>query len=646
MLQLHISYVTSVFSFYINFQVIAHIMRFLSLSDRKEAALVCRTWYEASLDPILQKDIIIHFYASSAAFSSSSIPSLSRRRLPHLVLNHFDSSLDAKSVMVKSCEHLAANLKSLSLKGSNVTERTFMEFLSQCKNLQSLDLSCCNSLFMSGQILERNSDIQVLRAALTNVTEVNLSSIRFLSDAMFNRLMTVCENVEKLSLASVQITFHSPGVYYPKGETKCANGSVLTFKNILDFLVTQQCLKSLNFTRTQIEDEHLEEIVSIPELHLQELILVGCRNVSDAGIGSVCKYQTGLITLDIRECPDLTNGSVMAVGTYLRQLKNLYLHKCKMISDKAVAVLKNLNHLEVLDLSECFQVTSDGLVKGLCGGSVKNLTHLGLNCCSSVTDTFVLKACECLPFLVHVDLGSCFPITDLSVHAISRSLKYLRYLRLAWCKNITDLGLLGLHSTDNHVDHEDETGMCKCNKKYPSTVIFKKPVATLKDSTSNGNLTELSLTSNTVNLSNLAGLRYLDLTACKKLTDTGLIQTVKFPELQILHLGLVPGLTDEGLNAIVKNCPSIEELNVSQTVSLTDDVMETVVKKLHRLQTLNVFGCDKLTDKTVSLIQAHCDRLKNLDVSFCSGITIDAMEWLESKMKTLVTVQKRMIGIV
>ena len=623
-------------------------MRFLSLSDRKEAALVCRTWYEASLDPILQKNIIIHFYASSAAFSSSSIPSLSRRRLPHLVLNHFDTSLDAKSVVVKSCEHLANNLKSLSLKGSNITERTFVEFLSQCKNLESLDLSCCNSLFMSGQILERNSDIQVLKTALEKVTEVNLSSIRFLSDAIFNRIMTVCENVEKLSLASVQITFHGKGIYYPRGETKCANGSVLTFSNILDFFVTQQCLTSLNFTRTQIEDEHLEEIVSLPELHLQELILVGCRNISDKGISSVCSYQTGLVTLDVRECRDLTNGSLIAIGSFLKQLKNLYLQKCKLVSDKSVAVLFNLNYLEALDLSECSQVTSDGLIKGLCNGTTTNLTHLALNCCSSVSDSFVLKACECLPFLVHLDLGSCFPVSDLSVHAISESLKYLRYLRLAWCKNITDLGLLGLHAGDGHINHgdHDDSGLCKCNRKYPSTIIFKKPTGNLKDSHSSESLKGLSTDLDAVTLGNLAGLRYLDLTACKKLTDTGLMQALKFPELRNLHLGLIPGLTDEGLIPVINNCPSIEELNVSQSSNLTDVAIETVVTKLHRLQTLNVFGCDKLTDRSVQLIQAHCDRLKYLDVSFCSGITVGAMESLEAHMRTLVTVQKRMIGMV
>jgi F-box/leucine-rich repeat protein 9 len=48
-------------------------MRYLSVADRKEAALVNRVWYDASLDPILQKDIVIHFYG---AMVESRFPNL------------------------------------------------------------------------------------------------------------------------------------------------------------------------------------------------------------------------------------------------------------------------------------------------------------------------------------------------------------------------------------------------------------------------------------------------------------------------------------------------------------------------------------------------------------------------------------------
>ncbi|KAL4234914.1 Leucine-rich repeat-containing protein 29 [Mactra antiquata] len=623
-------------------------MRFLSVSDRKDAALVCRSWYEASLDPVLQRDLTVHFYASTALSNNHApkIPSLSRRKLPHLVLNDFDSTLDAKAFVLKSCEHLASNLKSLSLKGSNITEKTFVDFLSQCTSLVSLDLSCCNSFFMSGSLLEKNSDLQLLKTSLSHVIDVNLSSIRYLSDVLFNRIMTVCENVEKLSIAGTQLTINSD-VYYRGNSSRFASASVFTFKNFLDFTVTQQCLTSLNLSKTQIEDENIEELVSTSGLSLLELILVGCRNVSDEGISYICKHQPQLRSLDIRECPDLTNCSLMSICSNLSQIRNLYLNKCKQLTDRSVVCLKKLPLLEVFDLSECFHVTSQGLVIGLCqDGVLSMMSHLNLNCCSLVDDTFVLKACESLPLLTHLDIGSCFKVTDVSIHAISRSLKYLRFLRLAWCKEITDLGLLGLLSNDDDKQHNhDVEGDCKCTRKYPSTVIFRKPTDKLKQMENMAVKDKfLSNQQALVPLSNLAGLRYLDVTACKKITDTSLTQVIKFPEIRFLSLGMLPDLTTDGVAHIVCNNPSIEELNLSQCGSLTDSTMATITTRLKRLHLLNVFGCDKLTDKSISYIGDNCTRLKHLDVSFCGGITMDAMEKLESGSQTLVSVQKRMIG--
>lgn len=616
-------------------------MRYLSVSDRKEAALVCRTWYEASLDPILQHDIIIHFYASSAASTGKAIPSLSKRRLPHLVLSDFDLSLDQKAVVLKSCEHLGANLKSLSLKGSNITERTFVELLSHCKNLVSLDLSCCNSLFMSGTLLEMNSDMQLLKASLSNVLDVNLSSIRHITDVTFNRIMIVCENVQKLSLAGVQITL-SGSLYNRPSQSRFANNSVLTFQNIMDFVITQQGLKSLNFSKTQLEDEHLEELVATAGLGLQELILTGCRNITDEGIVAVCKHQPDLYSLDVRECPDLTNRSLMCVAASMNQLKNLYMNKCKQITDTAVVTVAKLSVLQKLDLSDCHQVSCKGLIKGLCAGdSTSLITHLNLSC-TDVGDAFVEEACKTLPQLTHIDLGSCFKVTDIAVHAIARNLKYLRYLRLAWCNKITDLGLQGFQGDKNKKDDDDAESL-----KYSSAVIFKRPSDKKKPEEQNNAVTKnksYTVHPKPVALSNLAGLRYLDLMACKKLTDTGLTQAVKFPELKFLGLGMLDNLTDAGLvNMVFKN-PSIEDLNLAQCKKVTDVTMETVTRFLPRLQTLNVMGCAELTDKTVMYMKRSCVRLRNLDVSFCGGITYSAVDELEASLNSLVNVQKRMIA--
>jgi hypothetical protein len=67
--------------------------RFLQFDNiSKEAALVNRVWYDASLDPILQKDIVIHFYG---AMVESRFPNLIRRKMSNLMLDQFDSSLES-----------------------------------------------------------------------------------------------------------------------------------------------------------------------------------------------------------------------------------------------------------------------------------------------------------------------------------------------------------------------------------------------------------------------------------------------------------------------------------------------------------------------------------------------------------------------
>ncbi|XP_069113406.1 F-box and leucine-rich repeat protein 13-like [Argopecten irradians] len=624
-------------------EVVAHMMRFLSVSDRKEAALVNRTWYEASLDPILQDDVVLHFHALTP---SERTPQLTRRNLPHLIVDQFDNSHSSKVVLLKSCEQLSKSLQSLSLKSSNITESTFVELLSHCTNLVSLNLSCCNSLFMSGKLLEMNGDMQKLRSVLGSVLDLDLSAIRYLSDSTFNRIVTVCPNLTSLSLSSVQITFNSSS-YLPRGQTKCANSSLLTFDNILEYLKLQgPIMKTLNLSRTALTDDTLETLVSLENLQLEELILVCCKDISDSGISAICKHQLKLKKIDLKGCLDLTDGALNLVCKHLMALENLKLGKCRRISDHSLKQLKHLPCLELVDLSENYLVTSHGLIEGLCGNINIPLMYLNLNCCPSVSDSFILSMCKVVTNLVHLDLGSCFPLTDLSVITIAKHLKYLRFLRLAWCKEITDLGLLGYESTEggSRDPHEhNEHGKCRCTRKYNSTEIFRKPTGDKHTKSVPGEIEKLvSKHDEVCSLKNLSILRELDLSACTKITDLGLTQVVQFKELRSLNLSMVQ-ITDLTVHCITSHNPSLEHLNLAQCASLTDDAIECVAKRLPRLTSLDISNCDKLTNKSIQFLKDYTKRLRTLDVSFCENISVSAVDDLETS-RNLINVHKRLLG--
>ncbi|KAL5021053.1 hypothetical protein ScPMuIL_000208 [Solemya velum] len=630
---------------YLPAEVVSHIMKFLSVSDRKEAALVNKTWYEASLDPVLQHDIVISFTTATTGYSVSS---LKKRKMPHLLLTHLDSSLGAKSLVLKSCE-IAQNLQSLSLRCSNITEGTFLEILSHCKVLKSLDLSCCDSLFMSGKLLEKKDDNINLKDILKEVKELKLNSLRFLSDATFNRLVAVCPNIEKLSLASIQMTFNSTP-YYPKGTETCDNGSMLTFQNILQYINSHSSqLVSFDFSKTTMSNESLVKLGQTKNLRLSELILNGCKEIADKGIARLCKSQPHLKSIDLSGCIDVGDGCIASITSHLTELESLKLNKCRGISDTSVKMLKYLGKLEFLDLSECYQVTSQGLISGICSQKDLCLSHLNLNCCSLIQGDFILGLSKVAPNLTHLDIGSCFHLTDLSVHLLSKYMMSLRFLRLAWCKEITDLGLLGFEREGNPQDthHEQgEHGNCRCTRRYNSNTIFKKPSTGLQDHKLSVSEIEdmLKVTQDRYKISNISGLRHLDISACPKLTDIGIKETIRFKELRSLSLNMVHGITDSSIISVATHNPSLEELSLSHCTLVTDDGISIAASRLKRLTSLDISSCDRLTDRSIHVLQDKCKRLKHLNVSFCGSISLQAVEKLETDCDTLLSVQKRLVG--
>lgn len=624
-------------------EVITHIMRYLSVADRKEAALVNRVWYDASLDPVLQKDIVIHFYGTMV---ESRFPNVMRRKMSNLMLDQFDSSLESKSIMLKSCQNFSESLRSLSLKGSNITDGLFVDIMSHCKNLVHLDLSSCNSLFMSGRILELNGDIQKLKDILQNVKVLNLSSIRFLSDATFNRMVTICSNIESLLLASAQITFISDN-YLPKGGN--VSNTLLTFSNIFRFIEQQQRkLKSLDLTRTSLSDEALDQIATIQNLELEEIVLSGCKDVTDEGIKSLCENQKHLRTVEVKGCMEISGGALELVAQNLLHLEVLRLSKCRQLNDNAVRSLHCLKSLQVLDLSEIYQLTSVGLLKGLCHTVNEMLTHVNFNCCSNVQDSFIVSLCKSAPNLVHIDIGST-SVTDIGIQAVCKYLKFLKYFRLAWCREISDIGLIGYKNADSDIleksrENPEDLGICKCARKYDSHIIFKKPSCLKKEKLSASDLEKMAIDEKTgYSLDCLGRLQDLDLSACRKLTDGSLVHVIKFKELRSLSLTMT-NITDITVMAVAAANPSLEHLCLSQCLAITDDSIDAVTKHLPRLTSLDITGCDKLTDKSIHYIQMNCKRLKSLDVSYCKQISPVCVNLLETNMKSIQSVNKRLTG--
>jgi len=619
-------------------KVVSHIMRFLDLPDRKSAALVCRCWYYASLDLLVMSNVVMTFQSWSQL--DAALPLLCKRSRLNLVLESIDNSIATRDKVASLDGEVFRRVRSLSLAGCDITESLFTSLLGSCTALEKLNISRCNALFMTGQLLSKPADGDLLTEALGHLRELKIAAIRYISDETFNRLVSVCSSLESLSLASNQIIFHTTKSLWSGKES-----ALLTFDNVMSFLEANAFqISVLDFSRTAITDEALSSLAKIPSLRLSEVCLSFCQEISDKGIAALCKLQRSLQLLDLTDCQSITDSSLESICSECGDVRVLRLGKCRRITDLSVCKLKCQHHLRQLDLSACYSVTSRGLSLGLCSTTspLTCLTSLNLGCCSSVSDSFVVEMTCCIPGLLDLDVSSC-SISNTSLRAISARLTNLRRLRLAWCKELTDAGLLGTVDVDADFPHshgDEEVGHCRCTRRHQSLHIFSPPKQASKKPTALKSERDLN-EADFCPITNLRSLQLLDLTSCNRISDLGVSKVMSFNELRSLCLSLCTKLTDTTLVAVAAGLPSLEELRLAMLGCITDAGVKEVSERLRRLSFLDISSCDQLTDHTIKTLFHNTKTLRHLDVSLCTGISGYAVDKLERDFDHLVLVNRR-----
>ncbi|XP_029464615.1 leucine-rich repeat-containing protein 29 [Rhinatrema bivittatum] len=624
-------------------EIIRYILSFLSHSDRKEASLVNRTWYFAAQDSQLQRKVIYSLPAASS--SLLVIQGLARRCASCISLNNLDSSSVSRDVINYISFYLGPHLESLSLHGSCLTDSSFIALIQNCPSLRSLDLNGCNSLFMSGTLLSKQENVLKVREALDNLQELNLSGLRYLSDLMFNRLISCTPRLEKLLLARCHITFEFDPY---RGSRNYNSSAVLSFRNILMFLKERASyIKTLDLSFTGITTEAVRSLVQIEQLSLSELALQNCKDLSSEAVSILCKWQPNLTNLNLSGCSELSDRAALAVSSHLRGLQYLHLAKIKRLTDVGLRGIRDLEELRSLDVSECSLVNGTELVKGYSLPRFHpKLATLSLSCCSVLKDISVVSLARSLSASLRIlDLSSCVALTDISIQAISTHLSRLTVLRIAWCKELTDWGLLGITNPEEElIPREEETGPT-FSRNFGNMGFFTPPqyldgkprILTESD-------LEKSREKPSPSLKSLQCLQELDLTACSKLTDTSITQVIQFPDLKQLSLSLLGEISDCSLAALAMNCRCLEQLSLSHCTNLTDEGFLGAARFLLRLQHLNLAGCNQLTDQSLKIISTECKQLKSLDVSMCNNISMDSIKLIQSQLPMLTHIQTRFVG--
>ncbi|XP_008309369.1 EIN3-binding F-box protein 2 [Cynoglossus semilaevis] len=626
-------------------EIIIHILSFLHPSDRKEASMVCHSWYNASLDLSFQKNVTFCFPASPS--SLQMVSGLNRRSRCSLVISQLDGFSMSRSLLLEVGLCLGSKLDGLALPGSSITEASLLALLPCLTSLRKLDLRGLDSLFMSGAFLSREEHRQQVRTALVHLEELDLSDLRYLSDLTFSRLTSCTPRLRRLSLAGNHIAFEfDPYQGCPVGMVEHSS-ALLSLRNLRRLLTEQKTtLRALDLSRTSITPESLRTIAQVQGLVLEELRLHGCKELTDYSIEVLIKHQPSLQRLDISSCTELTSRTVEAVARGLKSLTHISLSNNWRITEKGLADLTSLSSLRRLDLSNCLHVSGAEMVKGLkeSAESRARLETLSLKSCTYIGDLVVSSLGQLLgSTLQELDLTSCVNVTDLSVLAISTYLLKLVILRLGWCKEIKDKGLLGTVEKCVLNKKLEEKGPT-FTRTFGNMGFFKPP--NMEDQPKPVTQLELQQLKRSAGASLLAlsRLQELDLTACSKLTDNSITQVVNHQDLHRLSLACLPCITDDSLVSVAWRCKSLTSLSLSHCPGISDRGVSQAAPYLRRLQHLNLSCCNNITDRSLLALAKHCKRLRTLDISRCKKTSVTTIDLLQSQLPFLENIQCKFIG--
>lgn len=419
-------------------QIIQRIMEYLNAADILEASLTCRQWFDALCHTKFTSRIQIKIDKLQLTGIHSpplSIFANSMRLYTQIRLNQVE--LDENSLFL--WQRFGQTITRIEFNACDLREKTFTAILTSMANLEALEITNCRELFMTGHLFKHPSDQIAVGEACKTVKSLSLSNNRYLSDALFNRIVGAMGNIERLNLSGCFISFHSAlyRKFYPKHQHEPSN-NVFTFFVIMQFIETHaKTLKFLDFSETLIDGNSLDRLTEVEHLQLNGLRLRSCDQLTNNGISKLVSMQRAITEIDLSLSVRFTDVSLLDICRTLSHLKVLKMRRCRAITDQSIQEIQQLKHLEILDLSECDAITSKGFVDGIAQHRNDTMVELYVSALN-IGELAVIKIAESLRNLRVLDLSFCKnAVTDLAVQIIFKHLTSLRTLNLEFCDMVS-----------------------------------------------------------------------------------------------------------------------------------------------------------------------------------------------------------------
>eukprot|EP01137_Pigoraptor_chileana_P021493 Opistho-2@85300 len=315
-------------------ETLARILGFLDVRERAVAAQVCRSWHSMINDPAL---------------------------LEHVCLSAAHKSVTDRVLLVL-LERWGAHIVSLDLSNCwHVTDGGIKAIASHCPKLRNVSLFSCWEATTDG--------LTALVTALPEIESLNLSNCRKITDESMAAIGAHCGGLRELELS------------YCKNLSDAGLESIVAKCPKLRLLNLQRC--------TRLTKEGFGVFRRNPNPHMRTLVLSDLISMDDKAVLDICVGCPNIADLRISFCFGISEVALSHIATHCSQLIHLDVSCCgNAVTDSSVAVIASspvLSRLASLNLRNCPLVT-DQAVMSLDAGCPA-LTRLNVSNCKAVAPT-------------------------------------------------------------------------------------------------------------------------------------------------------------------------------------------------------------------------------------------------------------------
>ncbi|GAM25647.1 hypothetical protein SAMD00019534_088220 [Acytostelium subglobosum LB1] len=322
-----------------------------------------------------------------------------------------------------------------------------------------------------------------------------------------------------------------------------------------------------------------------------------------------------ILALDLEGAHLLTANSTRTIGSVCTQLQKLSLANCTNISSESLTAIGNgCKNLEVINLKGCFQVCNAGVLALARGCHA--LRSINLSGCIKVTDAAIHELHQYSRRLQTLELRRCVQVTDAAFQAFN--LTTLQSIDLLECSYITD------HAIVNICNNSRQLTSIKISGKGITDVALKCIGARCKS------------------------LAVLETIMCEQITDEG-VQAIVRNCLDISTLNLCSSknittaafqIDDELILPADDNVDSMDtliaaatstanqqclqrlvHLDLNRCINTNDSSVLAITIQATHLETISLAYCEDITDESIVAIAQRCPNLKNIDLTKCKNVT-------------------------